>query len=734
MAHERSLASTIFSDNPYVTLGLFANSTNQEAQRRSKEIVGRLKIGDTPEYPPDLSFLGIERDEMTVKAAITSLSQPASRILEKIFWFSFDESERNLFENNNFEELFRKWNLVSDEGLSRFNNLKNSALLSLVLLYSNKDRDAAVASIVKWEQLLKEKSLWQKFEQDYFINDEVSCAPQILKDLNALIIERLRKVYSEISNKLQAPIIFKEFNKTILKDANTTDSTEITSPIFKEIDDVISKIKALKFNVDGILDEDSRIKLDEYIVLLLKKIDQFEELGLDMQSDVKTIRDRVSTALRGVVLILNNELAEQEIAKTILESAVSIAGTESEKTRLSDDLATIEGIIKRNAVIDELDRLSSEKQHFKVIEVCDRRATEFLEEVKFQAELLKRKKTAVLLIGLDYYNSGTEHLKAGHNSDAAEVFQNGFGFLRTHIVIFDEIKPEYFQNLMEKGIPEFVEGVRGMNFGVASSQCNKLMEAYKETFGENSDEFYFLAGAVKCRMYGCMAAKGGKLLKSAPAMRTINGVGTKIYGDTLYFVVLFIPILPLSRYVLESNGNSYSFYEKLSLHNWQKYWIYLVVAGVAIFIGSDIWSSKKSSRYSDYQSSRQAVATPSSSNRVDNYNNTNSDVTMDGYRCSSYYAKLLREKLPTGGTEDLERELARLKAKSAEITELGKKIENLRGTISTEDERSDFNALVQSYNSELQTYQSDNKALDVRLAPYREYLDSLKSYCTKVGS
>jgi len=42
--------------------------------------------------------------------------------------------------------------------------------------------------------------------------------------------------------------------------------------------------------------------------------------------------------------------------------------------------------------------------------------------------------------------------------------------------------------------------------------------------------------------------KLAKNLLYGPKTFTINGVGTRVYGDTLYFVFLFIPIFPIARY------------------------------------------------------------------------------------------------------------------------------------------------------------------------------------------
>lgn len=88
--------------------------------------------------------------------------------------------------------------------------------------------------------------------------------------------------------------------------------------------------------------------------------------------------------------------------------------------------------------------------------------------------------------------------------------------------------------------------------------------------------------------------KHGKPIGSAPSMYTLNGIGTKIYDDTLYFTFVFIPIFPIARYSLEYDGySSYKFFGKLKLHLWQRIWIYALLGGIAYLIISSIIESKQ---------------------------------------------------------------------------------------------------------------------------------------------
>lgn len=80
--------------------------------------------------------------------------------------------------------------------------------------------------------------------------------------------------------------------------------------------------------------------------------------------------------------------------------------------------------------------------------------------------------------------------------------------------------------------------------------------------------------------------KFGKPIKHAPELFTIWGIGARMWGDTHYFTILWIPILPIGRYSIEPHplleqlpfvSGKYKFYGKLELHPWQKTWQFLVI-------------------------------------------------------------------------------------------------------------------------------------------------------------
>jgi hypothetical protein len=94
-----------------------------------------------------------------------------------------------------------------------------------------------------------------------------------------------------------------------------------------------------------------------------------------------------------------------------------------------------------------------------------------------------------------------------------------------------------------------------------------------------------------------------KPINSAPGLRTVNGIGTTLYGrsdydeetrsylTTLYFVVLFLPVLPIARYrVIQEQSGYYRFLGKAPLRRFDKFHMALVpiiLAGIVIGVMLD---------------------------------------------------------------------------------------------------------------------------------------------------
>lgn len=111
-------------------------------------------------------------------------------------------------------------------------------------------------------------------------------------------------------------------------------------------------------------------------------------------------------------------------------------------------------------------------------------------------------------------------------------------------------------------------------------------------------------------------------ISSAPPLFSMNGCGLTIYGDTLYFILLAIPIIPLARYkCTETSYNHYSFSGKLRLHNWQRIWqlawllfiIYMFIQPYRKDKRNYGSNTKESSTYSTINDEKTTYSSPSTS-------------------------------------------------------------------------------------------------------------------------
>ena len=99
---------------------------------------------------------------------------------------------------------------------------------------------------------------------------------------------------------------------------------------------------------------------------------------------------------------------------------------------------------------------------------------------------------------------------------------------------------------------------------------------------------------------------GMERIASPPSLRTINTIGTALYGRrdydeatnshlaTLYFVIAFIPILPLANYRVVDASPGWRFLGKVRLHSGAKLHLWGVVAGLSLWVLVSVLMSRSS--------------------------------------------------------------------------------------------------------------------------------------------
>lgn len=178
----------------------------------------------------------------------------------------------------------------------------------------------------------------------------------------------------------------------------------------------------------------------------------------------------------------------------------------------------------------------------------------------------------------------------------------------------------------------------------------------------------------------------GKPIKSAPSLFTIWGCGSKIYGDVLYFTLLFIPIFPLARYSLnDNNDETFTFYGKLELSSGQKAWKYIGIILFVIFIISIISSSDD---------------TTYDTNTGSNTNPNTTQITPAS-SCNTATANSLKPDV----SDKMELENLQTSLESSSVNNYSPQYQ------------------IDEYNSELAKYKKLQKSYNSRVDKYNSYID-----------
>jgi len=189
------------------------------------------------------------------------------------------------------------------------------------------------------------------------------------------------------------------------------------------------------------------------------------------------------------------------------------------------------------------------------------------------------------------------------------------------------------------------------------------------------------------------AYKGIEPIGAAPSMSTINGIGTKLYGNTpfppdprrhfaiLYFTVAFIPVFPIKRYlVAPGGGNSWHFFGQTGWTKWMK--IHLIASLICIAAGC-LWVANSPPSRSSYSGSS-SYDQPSVDPR---------DQELDTMK-----AEIESQNSQLGADE------TSIKDERAALVKLGDKIDKASPDLSNKKAVHDFKVLIQSYEDREKTF------------------------------
>ena len=224
---------------------------------------------------------------------------------------------------------------------------------------------------------------------------------------------------------------------------------------------------------------------------------------------------------------------------------------------------------------------------------------------------------------------------------------------------------------------------------------------------------------------------GLKPVSIAPSLRTVNGIGVKLYGETdrdaatdsylttYYFVFIFVPIFPLARYRISRRGDGYTFFGQAPLRSFDK-WHLAVSIGLIVWLFGAMAFSGNSSKRSTYVPPSQSRSTPAYTPPP-----TVPRPNPNGgtYRVPSAVSGMLDIEKAA-----IESDRAKVEAMGAQIDQLGREIERERPYV---DNTSQFS--LGQFNGKVRRYNELNDEAKIAIAAFNKKVDNYNAKLSQYG-
>lgn len=345
--------SSTLKNNAYHILGLDTSASERDILKRSKEIINRLKSDDLPSYDLDIGLFENFRTEDSVKDALQRLQASKKQIKEYFFWFqiadSIDEKVLGLFKTKDYLNAIKTWqNASSGQSTKAFFYKKNLAILYCLILSTEDNKDYLRSSLAAWKELIDSDKFWASFSKIYRLHNEQTASEDVVSEFKKNVVAYLSDIYAELHQAHKDADYINEFQKTFSAKGEKIEKS-VLGPAYQAISSAVEKLEKMEVSKDSKLDKDESETIKRLVAIIQQELNKLIDLGLYDDSQTKIMRDRAANALRSIVLDLHNNLSELDKSGRLLEIATQIAGTESLKNKLSDELAQIHKNISDDA-------------------------------------------------------------------------------------------------------------------------------------------------------------------------------------------------------------------------------------------------------------------------------------------------------------------------------------------------------------------------------------------------
>ncbi len=353
--------SAILKNNTYHILGLDTSASEKDILKRSKEIINRLKVDETPDYDLDIGLFENFRTEESVRDALQKHQAPKKRIREYFFWFQIvdgiDEKVLGMLKLKDYPNAIKTWRDASNgQSTKAFFYKKNLAILYCLILSAEDNRDYLMNSLIAWKELIDSDKFWTSFAKVYKLHDEQTASVDIISDFKKHAVEYLADIYTELHYIHKNNDYINEFQKVFSVKGDKIEKN-VLAPAYKSINQAVEELEKMEVSKDGIFDKEESETIKRLVVSIQQELNNLIDLGLYNDSQTKIMRDRSANALRNIVLDIHNNLNELDKSQGLLEIAIKLAGTESLKNKLNAELEQIQKNISddtENSVVIEV--------------------------------------------------------------------------------------------------------------------------------------------------------------------------------------------------------------------------------------------------------------------------------------------------------------------------------------------------------------------------------------------
>lgn len=683
-------------NNSYHILWLDISSSQKQISKRAKDILKYLAIWEVPDFENDLYFTNEYRNEIFVKSAMDSLTNPKDKIINTFFWFDIEnDDDKNIFSIYNTKNYNNAINLFK-----KSDNKKNLAILyTLLLLDPNISSDYSEYvenSLDLFKEIQDDDKFWRIFERKYFLFDDISTNKDLISEFRKDLGKHLSNIFYDISAKLWDDTILKKFHK-YFKNTKWNKANEQVEKIYLDLGKFSRELEDMNISEDWVFDDDEKVKVKKIHYDITQLLRKLEDLWLYDDSKTLIIRDTVAEVFRTIMLDLNNELNEEDESLKILNYALDIVGTDWLKHKINEEYKYLTTNLKFKPIL----QLLNDEDFIWAYKQIEELEKEDLnkEDIKSLTNLKKR---SIFWRLWKWFIEWKNLFEKEKYTEALKYFTSIEELAKKNIDLFEWINEEALNELIS-WIKDYLWKIDKWELK-AKEVFDYIDDLRAKVIKQLSEEdWYFFIFYIDSISYWYLSELNvnPKKIEKPNILFTWWWIWVSIYWDTTYFTFFWIPLAPINTWNVESLWNSqYQFYGKKEMPKWKKIWRFIWWAAIIIYILALIWEWSSWSSY-NYNTSTSS--------------NSNNEYNLWEYRCySSSYDKAISMKPVDPWLDYMANEIDRLQ----------NELDNTYVNEYSQSSVDSYNLKVTTLKSKINTYNSELESYNAKVDNYNNFLEN----------